>query len=44
MLWQAGEHRGATICIPYAGDACFTNHGELYVADRITERVRINFK
>ncbi|CAF0746276.1 unnamed protein product [Rotaria sp. Silwood1] len=41
ILWQAGEYRGATVCIPYAGDACFTNHGEHYVPDRITERLHM---
>jgi hypothetical protein len=43
ILWQAGEHRGATVCIPYAGDECFTNYGEHYVPDGITERVRRKF-
>ncbi|CAF1322477.1 unnamed protein product [Rotaria magnacalcarata] len=41
MLWQAGEYRGATVCIPYSGDACFTNHGDHYVPDRITERLHM---
>ncbi|CAF1515026.1 unnamed protein product, partial [Rotaria sordida] len=41
ILWQAGEYRGATVCIPYAGDACFTNHGEHYVSDGITERLHM---
>ncbi len=40
ILWQAGERRGATVCIPYAGDECFTNYGEHYVPDGISERVR----
>ncbi len=40
ILWQAGEQRGATVSIPYAGDECFTNYGEHYVPDGITERVR----
>ena len=40
ILWQAGEHRGATVCIPYAGDECFSNYGEHYVPDGVTERVR----
>jgi hypothetical protein len=40
ILWQAGEYRGATVSVPYAGDECFTNYGEFYVPDGITERVR----
>ncbi|CAF0916486.1 unnamed protein product [Adineta ricciae] len=41
ILWQAGEHRGATVCMPYAGDECFSNYGAHYVPDGVTERLHL---
>ncbi|CAF0766909.1 unnamed protein product [Adineta steineri] len=41
ILWQAGERRGATVSVPYAGDECFSNYGVHYVPDGITERLHM---
>ncbi|UJR33053.1 hypothetical protein I4U23_020512 [Adineta vaga] len=41
ILWQAGEYRGATVCMPYAGDECFSNYGSHYVPDGVTERLHM---